>query len=67
MSAQSTLRTFSRARELGAEGYVLKHAPKAEVLKMLSDALDRIAEKSPGNPNPKPQTPNPKPQTPKHA
>jgi CheY-like chemotaxis protein len=47
VSAQSTLRTFSRARELGAEGYVLKHAPKSEVLQMLSDALDRIAQKTP--------------------
>jgi len=47
VSAQSTLRTFSRARELGADGYVLKHAPKSEVLQMLSDALDRIAQKTP--------------------
>ena len=43
ISAQSTVKTFEQARELGAEGYILKHAPKSEVLQMLSDALDRIA------------------------
>jgi YesN/AraC family two-component response regulator len=42
VSAQSTMRTFERALSLGAVGYILKHAPKAEVLQMLSDALDKI-------------------------
>jgi DNA-binding NarL/FixJ family response regulator len=46
VSAQSTIRTYYRARELGAEGYVLKHATKAEVLRMLSDVFDSIAKKS---------------------
>jgi DNA-binding NarL/FixJ family response regulator len=48
VSAQGTLRTFDRARELGAEGYVLKFAPKSEILQMLSDTFDAIAGKSDG-------------------
>ncbi|HEY5079429.1 MAG TPA: response regulator [Opitutaceae bacterium] len=48
VSAQSTLRTINRARELGAVSYVLKHAPKSEVMQTLSDAFDAIAEKSGG-------------------
>jgi len=44
VSAQSTVRTVNRANELGAEGYVVKYAPKSEVIQMISDALDRIAE-----------------------
>ena len=48
VSAQSTLRTINRARELGAVSYVLKHAPKTEVLQTLSDAFDAIGEKSSG-------------------
>jgi DNA-binding NarL/FixJ family response regulator len=43
VSAQSTMRTINKARELGALSYVLKHAPKSEVLQMLSDAFDVIA------------------------
>lgn len=46
VSAQSTLKTFTRARELGAVGYVLKHAPKSEVLQMISDFFDGIAKNS---------------------
>src|ERR1700677_506762 len=46
VSAQSTIRTINRARELGAVRYILKHAPKSEVLQMLSDAFDFKA----GNP-----------------
>ncbi len=53
VSAQATLKTFERARALGAEGYVVKHAPKSEVLQMLADALDKIggmpAEKAGGD------------------
>jgi DNA-binding NarL/FixJ family response regulator len=48
VSAQSTIRTINRARELGAVRYVLKHAPKSEVLQALSDAFDSIAEEPGG-------------------
>ena len=47
VSSQSTMKTVIQTRELGAEAYVLKHAPKSEVLQMLSDAFDNIAEASP--------------------
>jgi DNA-binding NarL/FixJ family response regulator len=43
VSSQSTMKTVIQTRELGAEAYVLKHAPKAEVLQMLSEAFDNIA------------------------
>jgi DNA-binding NarL/FixJ family response regulator len=43
VSSQSTMKTVTQARDLGAEAYVLKHAPKAEVLQMISDAFDNIA------------------------
>jgi DNA-binding NarL/FixJ family response regulator len=43
VSAQNTVRTVSRATELGAAGYVVKYAAKSEVAQMLSDALDRIS------------------------
>jgi DNA-binding NarL/FixJ family response regulator len=46
VSSHSTMKTVMQTRELGAEAYVLKHAPKADVLQMLSDAFDAIAEKS---------------------
>jgi DNA-binding NarL/FixJ family response regulator len=46
VSSQSTMKTVIQTRELGAEAYVLKHAPKAEVLQMLSDAFDSISEAS---------------------
>jgi DNA-binding NarL/FixJ family response regulator len=60
VSAQGTLRTFNRARELGAEGYVLKYAPKSEVLQLISEIFDRISEKSaetPAGEAEKPATP----------
>jgi DNA-binding NarL/FixJ family response regulator len=44
VSSQSTMKTVIQTRELGAVAYVLKHAPKTEVLQMLSDAFDSIAE-----------------------
>jgi DNA-binding NarL/FixJ family response regulator len=44
VSSQSTMKTVIQTRELGAAAYVLKHAPKSEVLQMLSDAFDEIAE-----------------------
>jgi DNA-binding NarL/FixJ family response regulator len=43
VSSQSTMKTVIQARERGAEAYVLKHAPQAEVLQMISDAFDNIA------------------------
>jgi two-component system KDP operon response regulator KdpE len=43
VSAQSTMRTIARTKELGANGYVIKYAPKSEVIQMLSDTLDAIA------------------------
>ncbi|HEY1792888.1 MAG TPA: response regulator [Opitutaceae bacterium] len=46
ISSQSTMKTVIQARELGAEAYVLKHAPKSEVLQMLSEAFDNIAAAS---------------------
>jgi DNA-binding NarL/FixJ family response regulator len=46
VSSQSTMKTVSQTRELGAAAYVLKHAPKTEVLQMLSDAFDEIAADS---------------------
>jgi DNA-binding NarL/FixJ family response regulator len=48
VSSQSTMKTVIQTRELGAEAYVLKHAPKAEVLQMLSEAFDNIAENTRG-------------------
>jgi DNA-binding NarL/FixJ family response regulator len=42
VSAQSTLKTFSRARELGAEAYVLKYRAKSDVRNQISEAFDRI-------------------------
>jgi DNA-binding NarL/FixJ family response regulator len=60
VSAQSTMRTINRAKELGAEGYVVKFAPKLEVIQMISDALDRIGALPSDNPvegGEKPQPP----------
>ncbi len=48
VSSQSTMKTVIQTRALGAEAYVLKHAPKSEVLQMLSDAFDNIAENTAG-------------------
>jgi DNA-binding NarL/FixJ family response regulator len=45
VSAQGTLKTFNRVRELGAEGYILKYSPKSEILQMISDIFGRLAEK----------------------
>jgi CheY-like chemotaxis protein len=42
VSAQSTQKTFSRARELGASGYVLKYSPNPELLRMLSEEFDKL-------------------------
>jgi DNA-binding NarL/FixJ family response regulator len=43
VSAQSAVRTIDKATELGAQGFIVKYAPKSEVTQMLSEALDRIA------------------------
>lgn len=48
VSVMSSMKTVSQAHELGAEAYVLKHLPKAQVFQMLSDAFDKIAESSGG-------------------
>jgi DNA-binding NarL/FixJ family response regulator len=48
VSSQSTMKTVIQTRELGAEAYVLKHAPKSEVLQMLSEAFDNIAAATDG-------------------
>jgi len=48
VSSQSTMKTVIQTRELGAEAYILKHAPKSEVLQMLSDAFDNIAAHTDG-------------------
>ncbi len=57
VSSQSTMKTVIQTRELGAEAYVLKHAPKSEVLQMLSDAFDNIAAETDGDAAEKPATP----------
>ena len=49
VSSQSTMKTVIQTRELGAEADVLKHAPKSEVLQMLSDAFDNIAASAEGD------------------
>jgi DNA-binding NarL/FixJ family response regulator len=54
VSSQSTMKTVIQTRELGAEAYVLKHAPKSEVLQMLSEAFDNIAAASDANGGEKP-------------
>jgi DNA-binding NarL/FixJ family response regulator len=48
VSSQSTMKTVIQTRELGAEAYVLKHAPKSEVLQMISDVFDSIAADTDG-------------------
>lgn len=48
VSAQTTVRTLNKARELGADGYVVKYAAKSEVLQTLSEALDKIGGVTPG-------------------
>jgi DNA-binding NarL/FixJ family response regulator len=44
VSVEDKLETLVQARELGADDYVLKHLPRAKLLKMFSEAFDRIAE-----------------------
>ncbi|HEY1792233.1 MAG TPA: response regulator [Opitutaceae bacterium] len=42
ISAQSTMRTMNRARDLGAHAFIVKYATKTEVTQALSDALSKI-------------------------
>ncbi len=42
MSAQSSMKTVMECVKLGAFAYILKHSPKAEALKVLREALDRL-------------------------
>jgi two-component system chemotaxis response regulator CheY len=44
VSAQSSLGVVNEAARLGAVGYVLKHAPKAEAVEALRDVLDSLDE-----------------------
>ena len=45
VSAQSTVRTVNRVKELGGEGYVVKYSHKAELTQMISDLLDGFSER----------------------
>jgi CheY-like chemotaxis protein len=44
MSAQSSMKTVLECVKLGAVAYILKHSAKAEAFKLLSEALDRLAD-----------------------
>lgn len=44
ISAQSSLGVVNEAARLGAIGYVLKHAPRGEVIEALRDSLDSLDE-----------------------
>ena len=44
VSVESKPETLVHAHELGADAYVLKHLPRAKVLKMLSHTFDAIAD-----------------------
>lgn len=46
VSVESKPETLVQAHELGADGYVLKHLPRAKVLQKLSELFDAIAEGS---------------------
>ena len=49
MTSQSSMRTVLEAARLGAIGYILKHSPRAEALRLLQEALatlDGDAEES---------------------
>ena len=42
MTSQSAMKTVLECVNLGAVGYILKHSPPAEALKMLREALDGL-------------------------
>ena len=48
VSVESNPETIVEANELGADGYVLKHLPRAKVLEKLSELFDQIADRSNG-------------------
>lgn len=48
VSVESKPETLVQARELGADGYVLKHLPRDKVLQRLSEVFDAIAESTGG-------------------
>jgi DNA-binding NarL/FixJ family response regulator len=50
ISAQSTVRTVNRVKELGAAGYVVKYSHKTELTQMISELLDGFSARSPEKP-----------------
>lgn len=44
VTSQSAVTTVSEAMRLGAVGFVLKHAPKAETMEMLREVIESLAE-----------------------
>ncbi len=46
VTSQSAMKTVLEASKLGAIGYILKHSPRAEAVRMLGEALDTLADES---------------------
>ncbi|MFA5262867.1 MAG: response regulator [Opitutaceae bacterium] len=46
VTSQVALKTVEEMHDLGAVCYILKHTPRDQMLKMLTDALDSIGEES---------------------
>jgi two-component system, chemotaxis family, chemotaxis protein CheY len=46
VTSQVALKTVEEMHALGAMSYVLKHTPRDQMLKMLSDTLDSIGEET---------------------
>lgn len=44
ISSQSSMKTVLECVKLGAVAYILKHSPRAEALRMLSEALEALAD-----------------------
>jgi DNA-binding NarL/FixJ family response regulator len=44
VTSQSAMKAVLEASKLGAVGYILKHSPKAEALRMLREAVDGLAD-----------------------
>lgn len=44
VSSESAMRTVHEAVRLGASAYILKHAPKEQTLRRLTEVLDALAE-----------------------
>ncbi len=49
ISAQSSMKTVTECVKLGATAYILKHSPRPVALKMLGEALDRLAQAQPAD------------------